>query len=111
MAKKNRSDSEESQGGFRISKTRVGKPTLVTVTFQLSELQEAHLASVATINETTRAELCKQCVAYCLNDMGVPFPDAGDVDDELREKLAARREQRAARAERLMAGKRDSDEE
>lgn len=105
MAKKNRSEEPENTGGFRISKTKVGKTKLVTVTFQLNELQEAHLASVAVENETTRAELCKQAVAHCLESMGSPFPDAGDVDDELREKLNARREQRAERAERLRAGK------
>jgi hypothetical protein len=111
MAKKNRSEEPEQTGGFRISKTKVGKPTLVTVTFQLPELQEAHLASVAQENDTTRAELCKQAVAHCLESMGVPFPDAGDVNDELREKLAARREQRAARAERLRSGQGDESEE
>ena len=105
MAKKNRSEEAEQTGGFRISKTKVGKVKLVTVTFQLNELEEAHLASVAADNETTRAELCKQSVRYCLADMGFPFPDASDVDDELREKLRARREQRQERAERLAAGK------
>lgn len=104
MARKNRSDEPETTG-FRVSKTKVGKPTLVTVTFQLPEIQEAHLAFVANENETTRAELCKQAVAFCLDSMGVPFPDAGDVDDELRDKLRQRREARAERAERLRAGK------
>lgn len=101
MAKKNRSSEpevDEDDGGFRISKTRVGKQKMVIVTMQLTELQDAHLAMVAADNETTRAEFVKQATNYALIKMGKPFPDAGEVDEELEEALKARREKRKARA-------------
>ena len=101
MAKrKNRSsdEGEEAQTGFQVSKTRVGKPTLVTVTFQLTELQECHLDSVAKENETSRAELCKQAVSHCLNEMNAPFPEV--ADEEMQEALEARRAIRAEWASR-----------
>ena len=95
MAKKNRSSSpdEQSTGGFSISKTKVGKQKLVTVTFQLTELQEAHLDSIASANETTRAEFCKQAVNHCLESMNEPFPE--QMTEEFAETLEARREKRA----------------
>ena len=98
MAKKNRSSGAAESTGFSVSKTKVGKPTLVTVTCQLTEMQECHLDLVAKDNETSRAELCKQAVAHCLNEMGVPFPDV--ADDELKEAMEARRAERKAWASR-----------
>tara|TARA_R110000751_G_scaffold300963_1_gene413052 strand:- start:34815 stop:35138 length:324 start_codon:yes stop_codon:yes gene_type:complete len=98
MAKRQRtrssedSEVEETPKGFQVSKTKVGKPTLVTVTFQLTELQECHLDNVAKENETSRAELCKQAVAHCLTAMEQPFPEV--ADEEMQEKLEERRSER-----------------
>lgn len=110
MAKKNRSEETETVGRFTISKQKIGKPKMVMVTFQLTELQEAHLNSVAKGAGTSRAELCKQAVAFVLEDMGKPLPQDGDADDDLIAALEARREQRAERAARRAANAGDSDE-
>tara|TARA_R110000782_G_scaffold26240_1_gene67416 strand:+ start:60 stop:383 length:324 start_codon:yes stop_codon:yes gene_type:complete len=99
MAKKktNRSSEvdveDDAPQGFAVSKTKVGKQKLVTVTFQLSELHEAHLDTVASDSETTRAEFCKQAVDYCLRTMDMPFPET--VTEEMQQILEARREKRA----------------
>jgi len=108
MAKRNREEVEQTGGRFQISKQKIGKPKLVMVTFQLTELQEAHLNRVAEQAETSRAELCKQAVAFVLEDMGAPLPQDGQADEELLAALEARREKRAARAA-ARAGN-DSDE-
>lgn len=99
MAKKNRGSEEvEEVTGFRISKTKVGKSKLVTVTFQLTEIQDAHLTAVANGEDTTRAEFCKQAVNYCLSEMGKPFPDAGEaVDETVTDMLDIKRAKREAR--------------
>lgn len=108
MAKKNRSDEETvTAGRFQLSKTKIGKPTMIMVTFQLTELQEAHLNSVAKGAGTSRAELCKQAVAFVLEDMGQPLPQDGQADEELQEALEARRAARAERAERRQANQSD----
>lgn len=98
MAKKNRGE-EQQTGGFSISSVKVGKQKLITVTFQLTEVQDAHLSAIATENGTTRAEFCKQAVHYCLNDMGHPFPDAGEeLSESVQQALETKREKREARA-------------
>jgi len=94
----------EDDGEFRISTTRIGKDTLVTVTFQLTELQEAHLARIATSKGTTRAEFCKQAVNYCLKRMGEPLPQNGVADEETLEALEQRRAKRAERREKMNNG-------
>lgn len=103
MAKKNRSEESETVGRFQLSKTKIGKPTMIMVTFQLTELQEAHLNRVAKDAGTSRAELCKQAVAFVLDDMGQSLPQDGQADEALQEALQARRTARAERAERRAA--------
>lgn len=108
MAKKNR-EAEVDDGRFKVSKTKVGKQELVTVTCQLTELQETHLYNVAKNEGTSRAEFAKQCIAYCLKQMEMPFPELSDVTDEIREQMAIRRQQRQEWAE--SRGKGNADEE
>jgi len=115
MAKKNRSSEPEEESGspvsFKISKTKIGKQKLITVTFQLSEIHEAHLNMVADQNEVARAELCKQAVATCLQALGAPFPDASEVTEELREYLESLRSKRAARAAKMEGGDDEGEDE
>lgn len=109
MAKKNRAE-ENDDGRFKVSKTKVGKQELVTVTFQLTELQETHLYNVAKEEGTSRAEFAKQCVAYCLKNMEKPFPELSEITDEIREAMAARRVQREEWAESRGKGPAAEDE-
>lgn len=109
MAKKNRVE-DDSDGRFRVSKTKVGKQELITVTFQLTELQETHLYNVAKNEGTSRAEFAKQCVSYCLKQMEQPFPELSEVTEEIREQMHARRIQRQEWAESRGKGGADVDE-
>lgn len=78
--RKNR-DSEGSatatdggDGGFAISKKRMGKPTLVVTAVNFTKEQTDHLNAVCESNETSRAEFVRQAVDFCLESMGQPFP-------------------------------------
>jgi len=108
MAKKNRED--DGDGRFRVSKTKMGRPELVTVTFQLTDYQETHLYNVAKDEGTSRAEFAKQCVSYCLKQMEKPFPELSEITDELREAMHARQVQRQEWAESRGKGGEASDE-
>lgn len=95
------SPAQVDDGSFRISKRKIGKPKLVTVTFQLTELQEAHLSYITDQNSVARAEFCKQAVAYALTKLNAPFTEPGQESDEVKEQLAKNRQKRAERREKM----------
>jgi len=67
-------ETEQSQGGFSISKKKLNKPEILMTAIGFTVQQTEHLRAVAKANGTTRAEFCRQAVAYCLNEMGQPLP-------------------------------------
>lgn len=94
---------------FNLSKKKIGKPEMVVVTIQLTAQQDAHLSRVAKEHETTRAELVRQSVFFCLAELGSPFSDT--LDEETLAVLEQKREKREARrAARLANAANDSDE-
>lgn len=110
MAKKNRDvvEQEAPASRFQISKKKVGKPEMVVVTIQLTAEQDAHLSKVAKEHETTRAEMVRQSVFFCLAELGQPF--SNNLDEETLAVLEQKREKREARRAARAANASDTEE-
>lgn len=67
-------EAEQDEGTFKISKRKFNKPEMMITAISLTKKQTNHLTSVAKEQGTTRAEFCRQAVAFCLEQLGAPMP-------------------------------------
>lgn len=67
-------DEDEDAGGFKINKKKLNKPEIVMTAIGFTVAQTKHLNAVCKANGTKRAEFGRQAIAYCLQEMGSPFP-------------------------------------
>lgn len=82
---------------FTVSKTKINKPKNLGVMVQMPEHQHAHLNMHCEQQQVSVAEFCRQALAYILKKSGNPFPEVGELSDELKAYI---REQRKAAAKR-----------